>query len=105
MDIFAFTSLHDGCPNTLLEAMLAGVPIVATRAGSVPELIEHDKHGLLIHPGSATELYEAMIKMLDDDTNRQEYGNQAQQRVLTKFTLQKELTAYWEIYQECLSSK
>ena len=36
MDIFAFTSLHDGCPNTVLEAMLAGVPIVATRVGAVP---------------------------------------------------------------------
>ena len=38
MDVFAFTSLHDGCPNTVLEAMLAGTPIVATRAGAVPEL-------------------------------------------------------------------
>jgi L-malate glycosyltransferase len=105
MDIFAFTSLHDGCPNTVLEAMLAGVPIVATRAGAVPELIEHNKHGLLVSPGSATELCEAMIKMLDDDTTRQEFGKQARQRVLTKFAPHKELEAYWEIYQECLSSE
>jgi glycosyltransferase involved in cell wall biosynthesis len=101
MDIFAFTSLHDGCPNTVLEAMLAGIPIVATRAGAVPQLIEHCKHGLLVRPGSATELYEAMIKMLEDDTNRQEYGKQAQQRVLSEFAPQKELAAYWEIYQQC----
>jgi L-malate glycosyltransferase len=100
MDIFVFTSLHDGCPNTVLEAMLAGVPIVATRAGAVPELIEDGKHGLLVYPGSATELHEAMIKMLEN-TNRQEFGNQAQQRVLSEFVPQKELGAYWEIYQEC----
>jgi len=100
MDIFAFTSLHDGCPNTVLEAMLAGVPIVATRAGAVPELIEDGKHGLLVYPGSAAELHEAMIKMLEN-TNRQEFGNQAQQRVLSEFAPQKELGAYWEIYQEC----
>jgi L-malate glycosyltransferase len=105
MDIFAFTSLHDGCPNTVLEAMLAGVPIVATRAGAVPELIEDRKHGLLVQPGTATELCEAMLKMLDDDTNRQEYGNLAQQRALTEFGPQKELAAYWEVYQECLSSE
>jgi glycosyltransferase involved in cell wall biosynthesis len=105
MDVFAFTSLHDGCPNTVLEAMLAGIPIVATRAGAVPQLIEHDKHGLLVRPGSATELCEAMIKMLDDDKNRQEYGNRAKQRVLTEFAPQKELAAYWEVYQECLSSE
>jgi L-malate glycosyltransferase len=105
MDIFAFTSLHDGCPNTILEAMLAGVPIVATRAGAVPELIEDGKHGLLVHPGSATELYEALVKMLDDNTNRQGLGMQAQQRVLTEFVPQKELASYWEVYQECLSSE
>ena len=71
MDIFAFTSLHDGCPNTVLEAMLAGKPIVATSVGAIPELIEDGKHGLLVHPGSANELHEAMVTMLDDNTNRQ----------------------------------
>ncbi|HXL35951.1 MAG TPA: glycosyltransferase [Ktedonobacteraceae bacterium] len=105
MDIFAFTSLHDGCPNTVLEAMLAGVPIIATRAGAVPQLIENGKHGLLVQPGSATELCEAMIKMLEDNTNRQEYGNQAQQRVLSEFAPHKELEAYWKIYQECRKSQ
>jgi glycosyltransferase involved in cell wall biosynthesis len=105
MDIFSFTSLHDGCPNTVLEAMLAGVPIVATRVGSVPKLIEDGIHGLLVSSGSATELCEALIKMLDDDTKRQEFGKQARQRVLTKFASHKELEAYWEVYQECLKSK
>jgi L-malate glycosyltransferase len=105
MDIFAFTSLHDGCPNTVLEAMLAGIPIVATRTGAVPQLIEHGKHGLLVHPGSATELCEAMLKMLHDDINRQKYGKQAQQRALTEFAPQKELESYWKIYLESLISK
>ena len=102
MDIFAFTSLHDGCPNTVLEAMLAGVPIVATRVGALPELIEDGKHGLLVQPGSANELYEAMVTMLDDNTNRQEFGKQARQRVLREFAPHSELEAYWKIYKECL---
>jgi L-malate glycosyltransferase len=105
MDIFAFTSLHDGCPNTVLEAMLAGVPIVATRAGAVPQLIENGKHGLLVNPGSATELSEAMLNMLDDAASRQHYGKQAQLRVLAEFVPQRELDAYWEVYQVCLHSK
>ena len=104
MDVFAFTSLHDGCPNTVLEAMLASLPIVATRAGAVPELIEHGKHGLLVQPGSATDLYEALAKMLDAGTGKQKYGKQAQKRVLAEFAPQRELSAYWEIYQECLQS-
>jgi L-malate glycosyltransferase len=104
MDVFAFTSLHDGCPNTVLEAMLAGVPIVATRAGAVPELIEDGKHGLLVRPGSATELNEALVKMLSAETDSQQYGKQAQERVLIRFTPFQELEAYWEVYQECLNS-
>src|SRR6266496_3334161 len=105
MDIFAFTSLHDGCPNTVLEAMLAGIPIVATRAGAVPELIENGKHGLLVQPGSATELCEAMLRMLDTNTDKQQYGKQAQERVLTEFAPQKELESYWKVYLENLSSR
>jgi glycosyltransferase involved in cell wall biosynthesis len=103
MDVFAFTSLHDGCPNTVLEAMLAGTPIVATRAGAVPELIENGKHGLLVQPGSATELRDALLNMLDAAASRQQYGKQAKERVLTQFAPHRELTAYWEVYQECLS--
>ena len=105
MDIFVFTSLHDGCPNTVLEAMLAGIPIVATRAGAVPELIEDGKHGLLVQPGSAIELRDTLLKMLDTNTDKQQYGRQAQERVLAKFAPQRELAAYWEVYQECLKSK
>jgi len=105
MDIFAFTSLHDGCPNTVLEAMLAGIPIVATRVGAVPELIENGKHGLLVQPGSATELCEAMLRMLDTNTDKQQYGKQAQERVLTEFAPQKELESYWKVYLESLSSR
>src|SRR6266704_3247437 len=104
MDIFAFTSLHDGCPNTVLEAMLAGVPIVATRAGAVPELIENGKHGLMVRPGSAIELNEALLKMLDAGTNGQEYGTQARERALSQFAPDLELEAYWGVYQECLNS-
>jgi glycosyltransferase involved in cell wall biosynthesis len=103
MDIFAFTSLHDGCPNTVLEAMLAGMPIVATSVGAVPELIENGKHGLLVQPGSAVELCKAMLSMLDADSDRQQYAKQARERVLTGFAPQKELESYWKVYHECLS--
>jgi L-malate glycosyltransferase len=103
MDVFAFTSLHDGCPNTVLEAMLASVPIVATCAGAVPDLIEDGKHGLLVRPGSAIELNEALLRILDAGTNSQEFGNQAKERALSQFAPDLELEAYWDIYQECLN--
>jgi glycosyltransferase involved in cell wall biosynthesis len=81
--------------------MLAGIPIVATRVGAVPELIEDGKHGLLVPTGSATALCEALSKMFNDNTTRQDFGKQAQKRVLSKFAPQIELATYWGIYQQC----
>jgi glycosyltransferase involved in cell wall biosynthesis len=101
MDMFVFSSLHDGCPNAVLEAMLAGLPIVATRSGALPQMIEEGKQGLLVPPGSATTLYNAMLKMLSADTNRQQFGQQARSRVLTQFAPQREVEEYLEVYQDC----
>jgi len=85
MDIFAFSTHHDGCPNAVLEAMLAGLPIVATRSGALPQMIEDGKHGLLVPPSSATALYEALEKMLSPGTNRQQYAQEARSHVLSHF--------------------
>ena len=101
MDVFVFSSLHDGCPNAVLEAMLAGAPIVATRSGAVPEMLEDGKQGLLVPPGSATALYEAIVKMLSPGTDRQQYGQEARIRALTQFAPHGELEAFMEVYQEC----
>ncbi len=101
MDVFVFSSLHDGCPNAVLEAMLAGGPIVATRSGAVPEMLEDGKQGLLVPPGSATALYEAIVKMLSPGTDRQQYGQEARIRALTQFTPHAEMEAFMEVYREC----
>ena len=102
MDVFAFTSLHDGCPNALLEAMLAGLPIVATRSGALLEMIEDGKEGLLVRPGSAVELCEALVKMLSmEDDERAGYGKWARERVLARFAPRQELEAYKELYEAC----
>ncbi|HEU0002691.1 MAG TPA: glycosyltransferase family 4 protein, partial [Ktedonobacteraceae bacterium] len=103
MDVFAFSSLHDGCPNAVLEAMLAGLPIVASRAGALPQMIEHGKEGLLVRPGSALELCEAIVTMLGVEHIRRSYGQMAQERALTYFAPQRELDEYMQIYQECFA--
>lgn len=101
LDVFAFSSLHDGCPNAVLEAMLAGLPIAASRAGALPQMIEHGKEGLLVHPGSAMELSEAIIRILSDPDTSRTCGERARERVLTYFTLERELDEYMQVYGEC----
>lgn len=102
MDVFAFSSLHDGCPNSILEAMLAAAPIVATRCGAVPQMIENEQEGLLVPPGSATELHAALLKMLHEGNKRWAYGQKARARVLRDFVPQGESAAYMRVYKEVL---
>ncbi len=99
MDVFAFSSLHDGCPNAVLEAMLAACPIVATRAGALPEMIDDGREGMLVQAGSALELSEALVKMLELGEQRWHYGERARERVLRQFTLEREIEEYVEMYR------
>lgn len=102
MDVFAFSSLHDGCPNAVLEAMLAWRPIVATRAGALPEMLDDGREGMLVQPGSALGLSEALVRMLELGEERWRYGERARERVLRQFTLEREIGEYVQMYREIL---
>jgi glycosyltransferase involved in cell wall biosynthesis len=66
MDGFALSSLREGLPNVLLEAMALETPVVATRIAGVPRLVRHGENGLLVGPGSVDELAEALGRLLRD---------------------------------------
>ncbi|MEO1575907.1 MAG: glycosyltransferase, partial [Pseudomonadota bacterium] len=65
-DAFAFPSLHEGMGSTLLDAMAAGVPIVATRVGGIVDLIRHDHNGILVAPQNPDQLRFALLLLHDD---------------------------------------
>jgi glycosyltransferase involved in cell wall biosynthesis len=71
MDVFALSSLREGLPNVLLEAMALEVPLVATRIAGVPRLVEHGANGLLVEPGSADALAGALDRLLGDPALRE----------------------------------
>jgi glycosyltransferase involved in cell wall biosynthesis len=64
--VFALSSLSEGSPNVLLEAMAAGVPIVSTAVGGVPEMLEHEQTGLLVPPRDPQAMAESMERLLTD---------------------------------------
>jgi glycosyltransferase involved in cell wall biosynthesis len=74
MDVFALSSLREGLPNVLLEAMAYEVPVVATRVGGVPRLVLPEQTGLLIEPGSTNALADALRRLLQDASLRQRLG-------------------------------
>ena len=65
LDIFAFPSRHEGLGSVLLEAMMAEVPIVASRVGGIPDIVVDSVSGLLVEPGNADDLCSALAKVID----------------------------------------
>ena len=80
-DLFVFPTRFEGHPFALLEAMAYGLPIVTSNASSIPEVMEHQVHGLLYPAGDSTELLHSLRWALQHPTQVQRMGRQAQQRV------------------------
>ncbi len=71
-DIFCLPSYHEQMPMSLLEAMSAKMAVVATQVGGVPDIIQHQKNGLLLEPGDETALYDSLSQLLSNETNKLE---------------------------------
>lgn len=83
-DIYITTSLSDGTPVSLLEAMASGVPCIATRVGGIPEWIEDKKNGLLISPGSPDEVAEAILTLVSNPALSSKLSAAARETVVRK---------------------
>ena len=88
-DIFLLSSVKEGFPWVILEAMSAKLPIIATKVGAVPEIIEDGKNGILVDPIYPKQMAEKIEELVNDDHLRQEIGIQAHQTILFKFPLEK----------------
>jgi glycosyltransferase involved in cell wall biosynthesis len=84
-DLLVLPTREEGFPNTLLEAMALGVPVVATPVDGIPELIDDGVHGLLLPPGDADAFARAIRALLDDPARRRELATAAARRVREAF--------------------
>ncbi len=85
-DIFTMPSLSEALPYSLLEAMAAGLPIVASRVGGIPEVITHGKEGYLVNPENVKELANAIETLTTDFTLRQLMGKMGKETIMNKFS-------------------
>jgi glycosyltransferase involved in cell wall biosynthesis len=102
-DLFLLTSVSEGIPVTILEAMAAGVPIVSTAVGGIPELIQPEAHGLLAPAGDAAGLADALVRLAGDQQLRTRFAANARQRVTADFSERGMIDQYDEIYQSMLA--
>lgn len=86
-DIFALPSLKEGLPYTIMEAMAAGLPVIATNVGGIPDLVEHGKTGLLVSPKDVIGLAEAIKMLMQNKIMRKEFSSLARQTIKTRFQL------------------
>jgi glycosyltransferase involved in cell wall biosynthesis len=102
--LFILSSLYEGFPNVLLEAMALGLPIISTDCPSGPtEIIEDKKNGLLVPAKDENALSQAIITLLRDSDLRNSLGREAKTRA-SSFALDKIITRYREIFLENLIS-
>lgn len=100
VDMFVIPSIDEGCPNALLEAMLAERPIVATRVGAVPEIIRNRRDGILVSPYNSVELADAIDELIQDQSLRQSLAQSAYSRVTDLCTIAREKQAWLECYDQ-----
>jgi len=105
MDVFVLSSLIEGFPNVLLEAMAMGKPVVATETGGIPELIRSGTDGILVPPQNGESLAKAILSYLNNSGMAKNYGENAKNKIAREFSLERMLNQYEEFYQSLLVEK
>ncbi|MEN3534711.1 glycosyltransferase [Microbispora sp. ZYX-F-249] len=94
---------YENCPMSVLEAAVAGVPVVASRIGGLPELVDDGRTGLLVPPGDADALAAAMLRLAADPVRARELGAAARREVARRHDPARHLAALLGLYAEAVS--
>lgn len=101
-DIFAMSSIKEGLPYILLEAMLAELPIASTKAGGIPETLKNNENGLLVDQKNPVLLAKAIRSLLADKNTASKLAETAKKNVREKFSLRQMILKTAEIYQRLI---
>jgi teichuronic acid biosynthesis glycosyltransferase TuaC len=102
-DCLVLSSISEGFPTIIAEAMMCGVPVVATAVGGIPEVVKHGSTGLLVQPRDPLSLGEAIRSALQNDTNIQIMVNRAEKAARAELTWEANARKTVEVYREALA--
>jgi glycosyltransferase involved in cell wall biosynthesis len=98
-DVFVLSSRWEGLPRAIIEAMFAGLPVVATDVGGSAELVENGATGFVVEPRNPRALAEGLQKLLDDPMLRRKMGEAGRRRALECFDIRTMLESTYMVYR------
>lgn len=99
IDVFVLSSLREGLPNVVLEAMASGRAVVSTRVNGIPRLVESGHNGIVVKPDSVEELYGGIREILDSDHRRREIATAGRETVETRFSFATRMEKVVALYR------
>jgi len=103
-ELFVLPSFSEGLPNVILEAMATGLPVISTRTGGIPDIIEDGINGLLVEPRNIDQLCEAVNRVLGNRALAQQLALKARETIEARFSIDHTANQYIKLYKELISS-
>ena len=104
-DIFVMSSIEEGLPNAMLEAMSMGIPVVATNVGGIPEALKDPEHGRIVGPRDPAALAGAILDAASDPERARQMGEAARRHVIAHFGIEATAARWQSLYLYLLAAK
>jgi len=103
-DLFVCPSLEDNLPNSVMEAMACGLPVIGTNVGGIPDMVENGTNGCLVNPGDPVSLARSVQRMLDKTTDLKQMGRRSREICEAKFGSGIQARAYTSLFEDLLAT-
>jgi glycosyltransferase involved in cell wall biosynthesis len=105
MDIFVLPSRTEGAPIAIMQAMVWELPVVASRVGGIPEIVDDEVTGILFEPGNIGELSSALAQLIEDPEKRKVFGENGKKKVYRLFHPDKFIEGHYQLYRALMNLK
>jgi glycosyltransferase involved in cell wall biosynthesis len=95
-------SISESSPNVVVEAMATGLPVVSTRVGGIPELVQHGETGLLVDPNNPEQLADSLAELLRNETRREAMGSKARTWAVAHYSLKNLVRRTEQVFLEAV---
>jgi len=102
-DVMIAPSMQDNLPNTVMESLACGAPVVAFNIGGIPDMIKHQKNGYLVKPFETEDLAYGIKWVLEDDSRRKKLSENAREKIEKEFNVVKVAKRYTDLYKDVLN--